>query len=126
MKFIQVDPDSVEAQSAIASRSGVIAPIIKGFLDTGFFMVEINPAEIGRKAASVSASIAAYAIHHIVPVRPVLRSPKLYLQRRDIDKDGNPIENWKDELLEKNANPDTLLPSAQLTFETVPLPKAKK
>jgi len=122
MKFLQVDPDAVEAQGVLSSRGGVIGPIVTAFLNTGFFMAEVDSSEIGRKPASVSASIAAYSKNHILPIRPILRNPKLYLQRRDVDKDGNAIANWKDELLETHVNPDA--PKVpQIKFETVPLKK---
>lgn len=128
MKFLQVDPDSVEAQAVTSARGGIIGPIIEGFLKTGYFMVEI-PAdslkEIGRKAASVSASVAAYSKNHIRPVRPVLRQPKLFLQRRDIDKDGNEVPDWKDALLAMHTAegmPD--LPV--LTIESVSISDQKK
>jgi hypothetical protein len=99
MKFYQVDPNAIEAQGIASTRGGIIGPIIEGFLKTGYYMAEVDCSEIGRKTASVSASVAAYAKNHIAPVRPILRQPRLYLQRRDIDKDGNPIEDWKEELL---------------------------
>lgn len=122
MKFLQVDPDAVEAQGVIASRGGVIGPIIKAFLDTGFFMAEVDCSEIGRKASSVSASVAAYSKGHILPIRPVLRMPKLYLQRRDVEKDGTPIPNWKDELLATHVGVE--MPAVpQIKFESVPLKK---
>lgn len=128
MKFLQVDPDSVEAQAVTSARGGIIGPIIEEFLKTGYFMVEI-PAEslkeIGRKPASVSASVAAYSKNHIRPVRPVLRQPKLFLQRRDVDKDGNAIPNWKDEFLAMHTAdgmPD--LPALQI--ESVSIADQKK
>lgn len=121
MKFLQVDPNAVEAQGVISSRGGVIGPIVKGFLDTGFFMAEVDCTELGRKASSVSASVAAYTKNHILPVRPVLRMPKLYLQRRDVDKDGKAIENWKDELLAFHTGGAVLPEAPELKIEAISL-----
>lgn len=120
MKFLQVDPEAIEAQGVLSARGGVIGPLIAAFLATNFFMAEIDCAEIGRKPASVSASIAAYSKNHILPIRPVLRQPKLYLQRRDVDKDGKAITDWKDELLQMHVDPDApVVPTIQ--FESVAL-----
>jgi len=128
VKFLEVDPNAVETQAMTTSRGGVIGPLIQGFLKTGFFMCEIDASEIGRKPASVSASIAAYAVNHIVPVRPILRTPHLFLQRRDVDKDGNEIPDWKDELL-KNFQQGTKgkpLPQVPtISFESVSLEDQK-
>ena len=125
MKFLQVDPNAVEAMGVISSRGGVIGPIVQGFLDTGYFMAEVDCSEIGRKASSVSASVAAFTKQHILPVRPVLRMPKLYLQRRDVDKDGNAIENWKDELLASHVQGITGI-AADFKIEAIPLKKTGK
>lgn len=125
MKFLQVDPNAVEALGITSMRGGgVIAPIIEGFLKTGYFMAEIDCSEIGRKSASVSASIAAYSKNHISPVRPVLRGPKLYLQRRDMDKDGNPIPDWNVELLAVHTG--TPIEAPMITIEAIPLKPIKK
>jgi len=126
MKFIQVNPDDIEAFGSDGARGGVIAPIIKGFLDTGFYMVEIDCAEIGRKPASVSASVAAYAKHHIAAVRPILRGSHLFLCRRDVTKDGAPIENWKDALLEDKVTRSSPMGEGDFKVEAVPLKIVKK
>lgn len=123
MKFLQVDPDAIESEGVNTSRGGVIGPIIQEFIKTGFYMAEIDCAEIGRKPASVSASVAAYTKDHILPVRPVLRSPRLFLQRRDVTKDGTPIENWKDDLLAQHIGAAPVPTGSLISFESVPLKK---
>jgi len=124
MKFLQVDPNAIEAMGVVTSRGGVIGPIVQGFLETNFFMAEVDCSELGRKASSVSASVAAFSKQHILPVRPVLRMPKLYLQRRDVDREGKPIENWKDELLATHVQGATIV-APTLTIEAISLQQQK-
>jgi len=119
MKFVQVNPDEIEALGSDSTRGGLIGPMIKSFLETGYYMVEIDCKEIGRKAASVSASVAAFSRNHILPVRPVLRGPRFFMQRRDVTKEGTPIPDWKDELLKIHVGLGD--GSTPIEFEAVPL-----
>jgi len=95
VKFIEIDPNEVSA--AIRTHRGRVSyPILKGFLETGFFVVMLDRTGMQQSLKSLQSSLRAYTLNHKMPVKVFTRKGEVYLMRLDIDKDGNEIENWRE------------------------------
>lgn len=98
-KFIELDPKKVdELRSGARSRAGSIAyPILQEFIETGLFMVQLDHEAMGRKPNSISSTLNTYAKNHQMEVQVFQRKGKVYMMRLDVDAQGNPIPDWKEE-----------------------------
>ena len=95
VKFIEIDPN--EVSDAIRTHRGRVSyPILKGFLETGFFVVMLDRTGMQQSLQALQSSLRAYTLNHKMPVKVFTRKGEVYLMRLDIDKDGNEIENWRE------------------------------
>jgi hypothetical protein len=95
VKFIEIDPN--EVSDAIRSHRGRVSyPILKGFLETGFFVVMLDRTGMQQSLQALQSSLRAYTLNHKMPIKVFTRKGEVYLMRLDIDKDGNEIENWRE------------------------------
>ncbi len=95
VKFIEIDPN--EVSDAIRSHRGRVSyPILKGFLETGFYVVMLDRTGMQQSLQALQSSLRAYTLNHKMPIKVFTRKGEVYLMRLDIDKDGNEIENWRE------------------------------
>lgn len=94
MKFIQVDAEEIP-NIRQGRRGRVSYPIIKGFLETGYFLSELDLTGVQQSQTALRSSITAYISSHDIPIKVFSRTGKLYMMRLDIDENGDPIENWQ-------------------------------
>ena len=97
VKFIEIDPNEI-GEASFTHRGRVSYPILKGFLETEFYVVQIDRTGMQQKATALQSSLRAYALSHEMPIRVFSRSSEVYLMRLDVDKDGNKVENWMEQL----------------------------
>ncbi len=97
VKFIEIDPNEI-GEAAFTHRGRVSYPILKGFLETGFYVVQIDRTGMQQKATALQSSLRAYSLSHEMPIKVFSRSSEVYLMRLDIDKDGNEVDNWMEQL----------------------------
>jgi hypothetical protein len=95
MKYIDVNPDEID--NIRQSRRGRVSyPILKGFLETGKYLVQLDTTGIQQSRQSLTSSLNTYIRNHGLPIKMFQRSGKIYLMRLDIDKDGNAIKDWQE------------------------------
>lgn len=95
VKFIEIDPN--EVSDAIRSHRGRVSyPILKGFLETGFYVVMLDRTGMQQSLQALQSSLRAYTLNHKMPIKVFTRKGEVYLMRLDIDKDGNEVENWRE------------------------------
>lgn len=94
VKFIEIDPNEI-GEASFTHRGRVSYPILKNFLETGFYVVKIDRTGMQQSAAALQSSLRAYALNHEMPVKVFSRVGEVYLMRLDVDKDGNKIPGWK-------------------------------
>lgn len=95
VKFKEVDPN--EIKNVRSGRRGRVSyPIIKGFMETGIYVAEVDLTEVGRDASYMNTLLKSYVKNNNLPVKPLTRSGRLYLMRLDIDEDGEKVEDWED------------------------------
>lgn len=97
--FVRRTLDEIE-NSADSRRGRVSYPIIKGFMETGYQVAEVDLTESGRKPMTLQVLLKSFIDTHQLPVKVLLRRGRLFLMRLDIDEQGKEIPNWK-ELLEE-------------------------
>lgn len=93
VKFIEVDPNEIDNVVA-TTRGRVSYPILKGFLETGMFVAEIDTTGMQQTTQGLMMSLRSYINNHKMPVKIFSRKGTLYLMRLDIDREGNPIDDW--------------------------------
>ncbi len=95
VKFIEVDPSEIPNLRE-AHRGRVSYPILKGFLETGFFLTQIDRTGLQQSQQSLYSSLSAYIRSHDMPIKLFSRKGELFLMRLDIDENKDPIENWRE------------------------------
>jgi len=98
VKFIDVDPTKVD-DVALAHRGRVSYPILKAFLETGKFVVQLDRTGMQQSFQGLYSSLGSYIRNHHLPVKLLSRGGQLLLMRLDIDKDGKQIPDWEEKLL---------------------------
>lgn len=93
--FIQRDPSEVD-NLRMGPRGRVSYPILKAFMETNYYLAEVDLSDTNRKAVNLQALLKIYISRHELPVKPFMRGGKLYLIRLDLDEEGNKIEDWKE------------------------------
>lgn len=93
VKFIEVDPNEIE-NIRYGRRGRISYPLLKGFLETGMFVAQLDLTGVTQSKQSLTSSLNAYIKSHILPVRLLQRGGKVYLMRLDVDEDGNAIPDW--------------------------------
>ena len=101
VKFIEVDPNEID--NIRRSRRGRVSyPILKGFLETGMYIAELDTMGMQQSKQSLSSSLTAYIRNHDMPIKLFQRAGKMYLMRLDLDEDGNEIVDWQANELQKH------------------------
>lgn len=95
VKFIEIDPNEV-SDATWTHRGRVSYPILKGFLETSYFVVMLDRTGMQQSLQALQSSLRAYTINHKLPIKVFTRKGEIYLMRLDVDKDGNEIPDWKD------------------------------
>ena len=93
VKFEQIDPEEIDNLSP-RRRGRVSYPIIKGFLETDFFLAKIDRTGLQQSLQSLTSSVGAYIRNHQIPIKLFQRGGEIYLMRLDMDENGDPIEDW--------------------------------
>jgi hypothetical protein len=94
MKFNQVGAEDIP-NIRQGRRGRVSYPIIKGFLETGYFLAELDLTGVQQSQTALRSSITAYISSHDMPIKVFSRQGKMYMMRLDIDENGKEIENWQ-------------------------------
>jgi hypothetical protein len=90
VKFIEVDPDSVDGLNVREAHRGRVSyPILKAFLETGMKVGQIDRTGIQQSLVSLSSSLGAYIRNHELPLKLFQRGGEIFLARLDIDNAGN-------------------------------------
>ena len=95
VQFEQVDPSEIDNLRA-PHRGRVSYPILKGFLETGFFLAKIDRTGLQQSTQSLYSSLGAYIRSHDMPIKLFQRQGDMHLMRLDIDEEGKEIPNWKE------------------------------
>ncbi len=93
VKFEQVDPEEIDNMRQ-GRRGRVSYPILKGFLETNYFLAKLDRTGVQQSMQSLTSSLGAYIRSHEMPIKLFQRSGEVYLMRLDIDENGDPIEDW--------------------------------
>jgi hypothetical protein len=80
------------------SRGRVSYPIVKGFMETGYRIAEVDLGEIKRKPFQLQQLLKSYIDTHDMPIKVAIRKNRLFMIRLDIDDAGNPIPDWQERL----------------------------
>lgn len=94
VKFKEVDPTAIP-NIREPHRGRVSYPILKGFLETGMFVAELDRTGMQQTLQSLYSSLNAYIRNHKMPIKMFSRKGEIYLMRLDIDENGDPIEDWE-------------------------------
>jgi len=94
VKFIEIDPDDIPGVRE-SRRGRVSYPILKGFLETNFFLSKLDRTGMQQSLQALYSSLTAYIRSHDMPIKLFSRGGQIYLMRLDIDEVGNEIENWR-------------------------------
>lgn len=94
VKFTQIDATEIDNMRT-GRRGRVSYPILKGFLETGFFLAQLDRTGLQQSMQSLSSSLNAYIKSHEMPIKMFQRTGELYLMRLDIDENGVEIPNWQ-------------------------------
>lgn len=100
MKFVDVNPDEIDNLRQ-GRRGRVSYPLLKGFLETGKFLVKIDRTGIQQSLQTLSSSLNTYIRNHHLPIKIFQRSGEMYLMRLDVDRDGNAIPDWEEKLVKE-------------------------
>jgi hypothetical protein len=100
VKYEQVSAEELDATLDVR-RGRVSYPIIKGFMETGYYVSKII-LDDNRKPGTMYMLLKSYVDNHDLPIKVYLRKGRLYLMRLDIDVEGNKVENWKEKHFPKD------------------------
>ncbi len=96
VKFLDVDPDEIP-NNREGRRGRVSYPILKSFLETNKYVAQLDRTGMQQSFQALYSCLNAYIRNHDMPIKIFSRRNQIYLMRLDIDKDGNFIENWREE-----------------------------
>jgi len=95
VKFVEVTPEDIDNLRA-PHRGRVSYPILKGFLETGYFLSKLDRTGMQQNYQALYSSLTAYIRSHDLPIKIFSRQGEMYLMRLDIDENGKTIENWRE------------------------------
>ena len=95
VKFVEVDPEELDNLRA-PHRGRVSYPILKGFLETGKFLVKLDTTGMQQSHQSLYSSLGSYIRNHELPIKIFSRRGDIHLMRLDVDEEGNEIPDWKE------------------------------
>lgn len=93
VKFIKKDPNDV-TDLKMVHRGRVSYPIIKGFMESGLFLAQLDRTGMQQSMQALYSTLGAYVRKHNMPIKIFSRNGELHLMRLDIDQEGNAIPNW--------------------------------
>ena len=93
VKFEQIDPGEINNLRQ-GRRGRVSYPILKGFLETDYFLAKLDRTGVQQSMQALTSSLGAYIRSHEMPIKLFQRTGEIYLMRLDIDENGDPIEDW--------------------------------
>lgn len=94
VKFVEVDPEEIQNVKS-GHRGRVSYPILKGFLETGHYVVKLDRTGMQQSFQGLYSCLNAYIRNHKMPIKMFTRQREIYLMRLDIDAEGNKIEDWE-------------------------------
>jgi hypothetical protein len=100
VKYVQKTLEDIN-NVADTRRGRVSYPILKGFMETGFQVAEVDLAGTGRKAQDLVLLLKPYINNHKLPIKAIVRRSRLYLIRLDKDEEGEAIPDWYEKLQEE-------------------------
>lgn len=106
MKFIDVDPEEID-NIRQGRRGRVSYPLLKGFLESGKFLVMVDRTGIQQSMQTLSSSLNTYIRNHHLPIKVFQRTGNMYFMRLDVDKEGNLVPDWEQKLLEEKLRQST-------------------
>lgn len=106
VKFIDVDPNKID-DASFTHRGRVSYPILKAFLETGKYVVQLDRTGMQQSFQGLYSSLNSYIRNHRLPVKLLSRGGQLMLMRLDIDPKGNPIPDWEEKQLMTLVQEDT-------------------
>lgn len=106
VKFIDVNPNDLD-DSSFTHRGRVSYPILKAFLETGKYVVQLDRTGMQQSFQGLYSSLGSYIRNHHLPVKLFSRGGQLLLMRLDIDRDGKPIPDWEEKQLMTLIQDDT-------------------
>lgn len=95
VKFEPVDVDEFENEIKSAKkghRGRVSYPLLKMFLESDLYMAKLDRTGMQQSLRGLYSCLRSYIENHDMPIKIRQRSGEIYLQRTDVDKDGNPID----------------------------------
>ncbi len=106
VKYKEVDPSEIDNLRR-GRRGRVSYPILKGFLETGYFLASLDPESLNRTTQGMAASLGIYIKSHDMPIKVFQRTGTIYLMRLDVDEKGKEISDWREEEAKLEAKPLT-------------------
>lgn len=94
VRFVDVDPNEID-NIRQGRRGRVSYPILKGFLETGKYLVQLDTTGMQQSHQSLTSSLNSYIRNHRLPIKLFQRRGRIYLMRLDIDEDGEQINDWE-------------------------------
>ena len=95
VKFNEISPEEIDNMRR-GRRGRVSYPILKGFLETGFFLAQLDRTGLQQSMQSLSSSLGAYVRSHDLPIKLFQRQGELFMMRLDVDENGEEIPDWQD------------------------------
>ena len=90
---VNVDEFENEVRSAKKGHRGRVSyPILKMFLESDLYMAKLDRTGMQQSLRGLYSCLRSYIENHNMPINLRQRSGEIYLNRTDIDKDGNPID----------------------------------
>jgi len=104
VKFIEVAPEEL-AVFRTPHRGRVSYPILKGFLETGMFLAQVDRTGMQQGLQAMTSTLGAYVRNHDMPIKVFNRKGEVFLMRLDINEKGEPIPDWNKKEIDPNAKP---------------------
>lgn len=95
VKFEAVAPEDVPNHTS-GRRGRVSYPILKQFLESDMPVASLDKTGVDRPINLLYTTLSAYAKNHNMPVKLFTRNGVLFFVRKDMDENGNRIENWQE------------------------------
>lgn len=95
--FVQVDPSEIDT-SRLGRRGRVSYPIIKGFMEANIKCARLDTEGLDKNPQYLRSVLTSYVKNHNMPIKIFSAQGDLHMMRLDLDNDGNPLEDWEQEL----------------------------
>lgn len=120
VKFVDVDPRDIPFNRE-GRRGRVSYPILKSFLETNKVCVKLDRTGVQQSFQALYSMLRAYVMSHQLPIKIFSSGGEIYLMRIDMDAEGNPVANWREQLASTDGNAGMLadVPAKPITAEEV-------